>query len=119
MKEFFSYNLSIRFSKAQVIMTDQATSLPIQKTSTEDTQSTSLSIKETLISDTQALAEELDMPWSRLVTLALEEFIRRHRGEKSLTDRIDVAYAGPPDEEEAELLRHMSISYRKIVEGEW
>ena len=100
-------------------MTEQATSLPILESSTEDTQSTSLSIKEALISDTQALAEELDMPWSRLVTLALEEFVRRHRGKKGLTDRINAAYAGLPDKEEAELLRRMSTSYRKIVEGEW
>lgn len=82
-------------------------------------QATSLSIKETLISDTKALAKELDMPWSGLVTLALEEFVRRHRGKKSLTDEINAAYAGPPDKEEAEILRRMSTSYRKIVEGEW
>ena len=119
MNGFFSYNLSTCFNKAQVIMTEQATSLPIRKRSTDDTQATSLSIKETLISDTKALAEELDMPWSGLVTLALEEFVRRHRGKKSLTDRIDAAYAGPPDEEEAEILRRMSTGYRKIVEGEW
>ena len=67
-------------------MAEQLTSLPIQKN---------------LISDTQALAKELDIPWSRLVSLALTDFVRRYRGKKQLVEAINTAYADAPDEQEA------------------
>lgn len=100
-------------------MTEPTTSLPTKKAPLSGTLADSLSIEKSLISDTQALAEELDMPWSQLVALALEEFVLRNQGKKSLTDKINEAYSGPLDDNEAELLRRTSTSYKKVVEGEW
>lgn len=119
MKEFFSYNLGIRLNKTQVIMTEQTASLFTHKFLTDDTQSTSLSIEKTLISDTKALAEELNMPWSRLVALALEELIRRHRGRKNLIDRINAAYADDvQDEEDIRLKEGMRATQRRLLKDE-
>jgi hypothetical protein len=51
-------------------------------------------IQPELIADTQSLAKELDISWSRLITLALKDFIRRYRGRKGLVDQLNAAYSG-------------------------
>jgi len=76
-------------------------------------------IDQSLLDDTQALAKELDISWSRLITIALGDFVRRYRGRKELTDRINMAYADAPDAEEARLQEGMRATQRKLVEGEW
>ncbi len=97
-----SYTLNSRFHQPPVFMADQLTNLPIQKS---------------LISDTQALAEELDISWSRLLTLALSDFIRRYRGRKQLMSQIDAAYADAPDDDEVELQRGMRATQRRLLIG--
>lgn len=84
-------------------MADQLNSLPIQKS---------------LIDDTQALAEELDISWSRLVALALSDFVRRHQGRKQLVDKINAAYADAPDDEEIVMQRGMRATQRNLLDGE-
>lgn len=78
-----------------------------------------LPIQDSLIHDTQALAAELGIPWDHLITLALNDFMRRHHEREHLIERINAAYTGTPDEKERELLQRMRSSHRKIVEGEW
>lgn len=85
-------------------MTDTAAEIPIQPD---------------LIADTQSLAKELDISWSRLITLALKDFIRRHREHQGLVDQINAAYADSPDDKETQLLQAMRPTHRRIVEGEW
>jgi hypothetical protein len=78
-----------------------------------------ISIQPDLVADTQSLAKELDISWSQLITLALKDFIRRHRGRQGLVDQINAAYTDGPDDEETQLLQTMRPTHRRIVEGEW
>ncbi|WP_110985035.1 hypothetical protein [Acaryochloris thomasi] len=71
------------------------------------------------MNDTQALAEELNISWKQLITVALQDFIRRYRGRKHLIEKINAAYTDAPDEEERLLLQKMRSSHRRIVEDEW
>lgn len=82
-------------------------------------QPTELPIHQSLVRDTQALAEELDVSWSHLITLALNDFVRRHRNRKNLIEDINAAYADAPCPEEALLQQQMRSSQRRLVEGEW
>ena len=79
----------------------------------------SLPIQSTLIEDTQALAKELNISWKQLITLALQDFIRRYRGREHLVEQINAAYADESDNEEKLLLNKMRSSHRRIIEGEW
>ena len=53
-----------------------------------------------------------------MIKIALEEFIRR-RENQQLLEKINAAWEVPLSEEEQVLLRKMSRSHRRIVEGEW
>lgn len=79
---------------------------------------TAISLPESLFKQAEAVAEELKVSRSRLMALALEEFIRR-RQNLQLLEKINAAYADPPDEEEQAMLRTMRRYQRRIVEGEW
>ena len=78
-----------------------------------------ISIQPDLVADTQALAKELNISWSRVITLALKDFVRRHRSRQDLIDRINAAYSDAPDDQETQLLQAMRSTHRHIVEGEW
>ncbi len=78
-----------------------------------------LPVQVSLLRDTQALAKELNISWSRLVTLALKDFIRRYRGRKQLVDRINAAYVDTFNNDELRLARARRATHRKLVEGEW
>ena len=82
-------------------------------------QPTGLPIKESLINDSQTIAKELQISWGRLVTLALQDFIRRYRKRPDLVAEINAAYADDLDENESRLLQTMKNSHRHLVEGEW
>ena len=81
--------------------------------------SSEIPIQRSLIADTQSLAKELDISWSRLITLALKDFIRRYRGRKGLVEQLNNAYSDSLDDEETQLLQAARSSHRRIVEGEW
>jgi len=82
-------------------------------------QPTGLPIQESLVSKSQTLARELQISWGRLVTLALQDFIRRYRKRPDLVAEINAAYADDLDEDETRLLQTMRTSHRNLVDGEW
>ncbi len=57
---------------------------------------TAISLPDNLFRQADAMASELAIPRSRLVALALEEFIRRHR-QHDVTERLDAVYGGLPE----------------------
>lgn len=77
-----------------------------------------LLISQTLIQDFKGLAQELNMSWSRLITVVLQDFIHRYHARDKLTIRINNAYS-ETSEQENQILQQMQSSHRKIVEGEW
>lgn len=78
---------------------------------------TALSIDESLFARAEALAEELEIPRSRLFSMALEQFLRHHDAKKIL-DQLNVVYADeiPVGDEDAAARRE---KHREMVEGTW
>lgn len=60
---------------------------------------TAISIDNTLLEEMVNLAQELEIPRSQVVSLALEDFIRHYRN-KQLLNQINAAYADAPDSED-------------------
>ena len=57
---------------------------------------TAISLPDSLFRQADEMASELSIPRSRLVALALEEFIRRHR-QQDVTERLDAVYGDLPE----------------------
>ena len=79
---------------------------------------TAISLPTSLFEQAETLAGEMQISQSFLIEIALEEFIRR-RENQQLLEKINAACEAPLSEEEQVLLRKMSRSHRRLVEGEW
>jgi metal-responsive CopG/Arc/MetJ family transcriptional regulator len=80
---------------------------------------TAISIENDLLEETIAIAQKLDIPRSQVVSLALEEFIRRYRN-KHLLAEINAAYSTGTDNEDIENLEIIHSHRRKLGEyDEW
>ena len=79
---------------------------------------TAISIEKTLFEQVNDLAEELQVPRSRLFVLAVEEFIERYQNDKML-EALNEAYADVSDLDEEALREGMRRQHRQLVEGQW
>jgi metal-responsive CopG/Arc/MetJ family transcriptional regulator len=79
---------------------------------------TAVSLQRSLFEQLEALASQMKVSRSRLLALALEEFIRRHENQQ-LLDKINQAYEDAPDPTEQMQLRRMQRLHREAVEGDW
>jgi metal-responsive CopG/Arc/MetJ family transcriptional regulator len=79
---------------------------------------TAISIQQSLFDQVNSLAEELQMPRSRLFVLAVEEFVRRHQNYK-LLEALNKAYADAPDPNEKAWRGRMRQQHRELVEEQW
>lgn len=79
---------------------------------------TAISIQQSLFDQVEVLARQLNVPRSRVFELAVEDFVQRQEN-RQLLIRLNEAYADAPEAEEAEHLRQMRYSQRRMVEGEW
>ncbi len=79
---------------------------------------TAISLEASLLDAGTALANELHISRSRLVALAMEEFITRHRNHK-LLEQLDAAHADTPDPSELALKRAMRTRHHHALKGEW
>jgi len=78
---------------------------------------TTVSLPETLFHRAEAVAHELQISRSQLVTRALDEFIRRYES-RVLIGAINRAYEDdPPTTEENELLLGIREKQRKLLES--
>jgi len=77
-----------------------------------------ISIDNSLFNETKNIADEMKIPQSQLLTMALRDFLDQYEN-KRLLEKINEAYSDAPDPEEQELLDKMRNSYHKLVEGEW
>ncbi len=77
---------------------------------------TAISLPKALFEQAEALSSELKVSRSRLMAIALEEFIRRHQN-RQLLEKINSAYADFSDDEEQTLNRHLRHQHRKIAEN--
>ena len=79
---------------------------------------TAISLPASLFEQAETLASEMQISHSFLIEIALEEFIRR-RENQQLLEKINAACEAPVSKEEQVLLRKISRSHRRMVEGEW
>ena len=77
-----------------------------------------ISLQSSLVKDGQTLAQELDISWGQLISMALKEFIRRHRRPVNLVEQLNLAYA-EDSQEESELIMQMRPTHRRLIDGEW
>jgi metal-responsive CopG/Arc/MetJ family transcriptional regulator len=67
---------------------------------------TAISLDRDLFEDAEDLARELRVSRSRLIATALRDYVRR-RHDRDLLERLNVAYAAPPSDEEQTTLEEM------------
>jgi metal-responsive CopG/Arc/MetJ family transcriptional regulator len=79
---------------------------------------TAISLQKSLFEQLEALSKQMKVSRSRLLALALEEFIRR-RENQQLLKKINQAYEDAPDAAEQMQLRKMRRLHRGVVEGDW
>ena len=78
---------------------------------------TAISLDAVLFGQAEALAGQMKVSRSRLIGLALDEFLRRHRS-RAMLDRLNAAYAGD-DHAAPQAKRLHRAAHRRQVEGTW
>jgi metal-responsive CopG/Arc/MetJ family transcriptional regulator len=79
---------------------------------------TAVSLPEDVYERAESLARSLKTSRSRLYSLALEEYLRRHEEER-LVEQINAAYQGVDTGSDEKLLAGHRRLHREVVEGEW
>jgi metal-responsive CopG/Arc/MetJ family transcriptional regulator len=80
---------------------------------------TDISLSKALLEEVETVAREMKISRSRLLVLAIRDFLRRHQTRR-LVEQINQAYQDGPDEEEREWLEQARHSYRRLLEkNEW
>jgi len=79
---------------------------------------TAISLQKSLLNRVDTLAQELDITRSRLFTLAVEDFIQRHKNQKIL-EAINAAYDDTSDLEEQIMLQKMRRKHKELVKEQW
>jgi predicted transcriptional regulator len=79
---------------------------------------TAVSLDKSLYEQINTLAHKMKVSRSRLLAMALEDFLR-HRENEQLLQEINRAYQDEPDPARQTLRQGMRRLHRKIVEGEW
>ena len=78
---------------------------------------TAVSLRESLFEDIVALAREMNVPRSRLIAMALEEYLRR-RENRRLLAAIDAAETVLETPSERRVSRAWRSRHRKLVEDQ-
>ncbi len=79
---------------------------------------TAISIEEPLFEKVNELASEMAISRSHLFSLAVQEFIQRHKNQK-LFDSINSAYSDMPDQDEKTLQTQMRARHLELVKDQW
>ena len=78
----------------------------------------SISIQESLLEQAEQIADEMKISPSRLVSLALEDFVQRYRN-RQILEQINEGNSNDPDEGEAIRRQKMRRIQCRLVNGEW
>ncbi|MBI5054643.1 MAG: hypothetical protein HZC38_10620 [Chloroflexi bacterium] len=79
---------------------------------------TAFTVNKSLANQIDNLARELKVSPKRVLTMAIEDYIKRQQN-RYLLKKINHAYVDAPDAEEKKRLRAMRRSHRRLVEGTW
>lgn len=75
---------------------------------------TAISLEPTVFEQTAVIARELNISRSRVIAMAVEEFIERRRN-KQLLEQINAAYADFPDPDEQILQKKIRQKQRLLI----
>ncbi|MEB3340290.1 hypothetical protein [Okeania sp.] len=78
---------------------------------------TAISLQEYLFEQAEAIAAEMKISRSRLIAIALEEFIRRHQN-RILLEKINAAYGDISDTETSKSIGNITENHRSVIEDE-
>lgn len=78
-----------------------------------------VSIQKSLYETLKTIADDMQLPSSIILELAIKQFVQNHHNNLDLLQKINAAYDDSPENEEQTLLNKMKIRYRKLVEGQW
>ena len=76
---------------------------------------TAISLQEYLFEQAEAIAAEMKISRSRLIAIALEEFIRRHQN-RILLEKINAAYGDISDAETSTSTSNITEHHRSLIE---
>ena len=79
---------------------------------------TAISVEKPLFDEVDALAQEMAVSRSYLFTLAVREFVQRHKSQKTL-EAINAAHDDLPDSAEDSLQTRMRSKHRELVNDQW
>lgn len=79
---------------------------------------TAISIDERLFKQANAMARRMKVSRSKLFAIAVENMVRQDENRR-LLERVNAAYADPPDETERDMLRAMRVLHARAMEGQW
>ena len=79
---------------------------------------TAVSLPEPLFERAERTAKEMNVSRSRLVAIAIEDFIRKREGRKMIDD-INAAYASMTEDDERALHEMQQLSARTLSREEW
>ncbi len=79
---------------------------------------TAISIEKPLFDELEALAKEMEVSRSYLITLAAREYVQRHKSQK-LLEAINAAYHEKADPAETRLQKQMRSKQRELIKDEW
>lgn len=80
---------------------------------------TAISLDDNLFAQVEDLVQELEMSRSRVIALAIQEFIRRREQQKTLEKLNEVYKDGPTEEEQAAKRAMKQYHQRQIVDDAW
>lgn len=80
---------------------------------------TAISLDETLFNEVESLTKELNVSRSRLYTMAMQEFIKRHKAQKILAALNEVYRDGPDPEEVATRRAMKRYQQQRVADDAW
>ena len=78
---------------------------------------TAISIPKTLFEEANKLAEEMKLSRSRVMALAIQEYLERHKNRKIL-EKINQVHADGLDAEDQEQIDQMLRNHKRLMENE-
>jgi metal-responsive CopG/Arc/MetJ family transcriptional regulator len=78
---------------------------------------TAISMDGELLHETDRAARELGLSRSRLISVALEDYLR-HRRQKQMIEQLNRVYS-KPDSTEARATKKMKAKFRSTIRDQW
>jgi metal-responsive CopG/Arc/MetJ family transcriptional regulator len=79
---------------------------------------TVISLSDAVLKDADRTAREMGLSRSRLLSLAIERYLTRHRQEQIIA-QLNAVYAHGPSRAEARIVEGMKIKFRRAITQRW